>query len=297
MKNRYGRGRALLYVDTRRRAIKVLARRLRPHGIGVIGVGDAESAYLACFSHRPDAVLIDADRHRVEYRRVLARLRKHPFMADVTAIVASRQPTDEMADDAATHSLKHLAKPIDVDELLDAFSGGRNGPSRKTEPRSPTVDEPSAIPPVSESGKPAPIAPQRLRPRVLCVDGDPNVSRALAAQLRPYGLEVIWAFSSTQGYWMGLDARPDLIITELRTPDGEGNHLFRRFQSHPLTEGVPVMVLTDETNPAMRREMLSLGVAAYFIKPWDSHELLTEVAAHVPLAAADACRSVCTANQ
>ncbi len=299
MRNRTARGRTLLCVDKKRRALKALARQLAPRGIRVAGAADAESAYLACFSHRPDVVLIDADRRGVEYRQVLTQLRRHPFMADVKTIVASRRPIDDLADDAATANVTFLSKPIDADVLVDLLSGGKDTAARETWPAATTETLPASPPaPESQAAKsaePTSIAPDRLRPRILCVDDDPNVSRALAAQLRPFGLDVIWAFSSAQGYWTGLDVRPDLIIIEMRTPDGDGNHLFRRFQSHPLTEGVPVIVLTSETNPAMRREMLSLGVAAYFLKPWDAQELLAEVAAHVPLV--EACRSACTANQ
>ncbi|MBN2473093.1 MAG: response regulator [Pirellulales bacterium] len=121
------------------------------------------------------------------------------------------------------------------------------------------------------------------RPVVLCVDDDPDVSRAIAVRLRQYGVDVVRAFSGTQGFWMGLDYRPDVIIIDLRMPEGEGDYLFGRFQSHALTKDVPVIVLTGVTNPGVKRQMLSLGAAAYLTKPVVFDELLRELRPYIAL--------------
>ena len=118
---------------------------------------------------------------------------------------------------------------------------------------------------------------------MLCIDDDPHVSQAIMMRLRPLGVDVIRAFDGMQGFWTGLDTRPDVIITDMRMPDGEGNYIFNRFQSHPLTKDVPVIVLTGETNPAVKRTMLSLGAAAYFTKPWNFEELRQELERHIDL--------------
>jgi DNA-binding response OmpR family regulator len=91
-----------------------------------------------------------------------------------------------------------------------------------------------------------------------------------------------------QGFWMGLDTRPDVIITDLEMPDGQGNYILSRFKSHSLTKGTPIIVLTGESSPAMKRQMLSLGASAYFIKPirWDA--MLDELGRHIELTPCEA---------
>ncbi len=46
---------------------------------------------------------------------------------------------------------------------------------------------------------------------------------------------------------------------------------------HPLTQSIPVIVLTGANHPALKRQLMSLGVAEYLAKPLvfdDLHALL-----------------------
>jgi two-component system, OmpR family, response regulator RpaA len=120
------------------------------------------------------------------------------------------------------------------------------------------------------------------RPKILCIDDDPRISDALGLRLERYGIDVIAAFQGMQGFWTALDARPDAVICDLVMPGGEGNYIVSRFKSHALTKDVPVMVLTGHRNPAVKRQMLSLGVSAYLTKPLVLDELLRELRAVWP---------------
>ena len=66
-------------------------------------------------------------------------------------------------------------------------------------------------------------------------------------------------------------------------PDGEGSYLFRRLKQHPLTENIPVVVLTGQTNPAVKRQLLSVGVAEYLLKPLVFSDLLAVLNRYVKL--------------
>jgi DNA-binding response OmpR family regulator len=71
----------------------------------------------------------------------------------------------------------------------------------------------------------------------------------------------------------------------MNMPDGEGNYIFGRFKSHPLTKDIPILVLTGQENPGLRRLMLSLGADAYLQKPVDLGELLSHLRRHIDLPA------------
>lgn len=121
------------------------------------------------------------------------------------------------------------------------------------------------------------LAADARRPKVLCIDDDPDVSKAIKLRLEQHGFEVIRAFDGMQGFWTALDTRPDAIICDMVMPDGEGNYLFSRFRSHTLTKDVPIIILTGQANPALKRQMLSVGVDAYLAKPLIFDELLGEL--------------------
>lgn len=124
--------------------------------------------------------------------------------------------------------------------------------------------------------------PRTRRATVLCIDDDPDISKALAVKLKLFGFDVIRAFDGMPGYWMALESRPDAIICDLAMPDGDGNYLHGRFRSHPLTKDVPVLILTAQANPAVKRQMLGLGVNAFLTKPVNFDELLRELNALIP---------------
>jgi len=115
------------------------------------------------------------------------------------------------------------------------------------------------------------------RATVLCIDDDPDISAILKLRLAEYGVDVARAFSGTQGFWTALDSRPDVIVCDMTMPDGDGNYIFSRLKSHPLTENTPVIFLTGQANPAIKRIMVSNGAAAYLNKPLVFDHLLTEL--------------------
>jgi DNA-binding response OmpR family regulator len=66
--------------------------------------------------------------------------------------------------------------------------------------------------------------------------------------------------------------------------DGDGNYILHRLRTHSLTERTPVIILTGETNPALKRQLLAQGAEAYLLKPLNLDELLERLRPLVPLA-------------
>jgi DNA-binding response OmpR family regulator len=141
----------------------------------------------------------------------------------------------------------------------------------------PSLDAPQAdrdIPIVDAPQQSTPAVDVRKRVKVLCIDDDPDISKVLKIRLAAYNVEVLRAFNGMHGYWTAVGERPDAIICDMSMPEGDGNYIFSRLKSHPLTQDVPVIVLTGQRNPALKRTMLSLGVEAYLEKPLIFDELL-----------------------
>ena len=120
------------------------------------------------------------------------------------------------------------------------------------------------------------------RPRILCIDDDPGIPDAISLRLARYGIDVIPAFQGMEGFWTALDAQPDAIICDLVMPGGEGSHIVSRLKSHALTKDVPIMILTGYKNPAVKRQLLCLGISAYLTKPLVFDELLRALRAVWP---------------
>lgn len=111
-------------------------------------------------------------------------------------------------------------------------------------------------------------------PKLLVVDDDPDICRALRVRFEACGIEVLSAANAMQGYWTALKEEPDVVIVDYNMPDGYGNYLLGRLKEHSLTENIPIFILTGQrigSTPdySLQREMLSLGAAGFFTKPVD----------------------------
>jgi DNA-binding response OmpR family regulator len=120
-------------------------------------------------------------------------------------------------------------------------------------------------------------------PRILCIDDDPAVCRSLKIQLQNYTVEVFTAAFGSQGYWETLIRRPDVIITDLRMPQGSGDYVVECLKRNPVTRDIPVIVLTGRRDAALQRYLRGLGIAQYLVKPVAFEELRSELRRFITL--------------
>lgn len=114
--------------------------------------------------------------------------------------------------------------------------------------------------------------------RLLVVDDEPNLLRAVAACLRSEGYEVATALSGRDALATLAETIPDLVISDIRMPGMEGHALVHRIRSSPRTALIPVIFLTAKDQKSDRVEGFRTGVDAYITKPFEPDELLAVIA-------------------
>jgi DNA-binding NarL/FixJ family response regulator len=113
--------------------------------------------------------------------------------------------------------------------------------------------------------------------RLLVVDDEVKLLRAVAVTLRKEGYEVATARSGAEALVRINETMPDLIISDIRMPGLDGYELARSLRSHARTELVPIIFLTAKDERRDRIAGLRAGVDAYLTKPFDPEELLAAV--------------------
>ncbi len=115
------------------------------------------------------------------------------------------------------------------------------------------------------------------RPKILVVDDDPDLVRALRLRLRANNYDVSTASDGYAAVAQAQKERPALIILDLGLPVGDGFVVLDRLQNSDSLSGVPVIVLSAR-DPQMNEERaLKAGAAAFFQKPADNDELLNVI--------------------
>jgi CheY-like chemotaxis protein/Tfp pilus assembly protein PilZ len=71
--------------------------------------------------------------------------------------------------------------------------------------------------------------------------------------------------------------RPNLIILDLLMPGMDGDEVCRKIKSDPLTNTIPIIMVSSEQNPELRGRCYSAGCDAFVAKPLKRDELLQAI--------------------
>jgi len=113
--------------------------------------------------------------------------------------------------------------------------------------------------------------------RLLIVDDEPNLLRALEAYLTTAGFEITTARSGVEALVKLAQAVSDLIISDIRMPGMSGYELARQLHDSARTALVPIVFLTAKGESEDRIEGFRAGVDAYLTKPFIPDELLAVI--------------------
>ncbi|WP_405062816.1 response regulator [Kribbella sp. NBC_01505] len=112
--------------------------------------------------------------------------------------------------------------------------------------------------------------------RVLVVDDEPQIVRALQINLKARGYEVHLAGTGTAALKVAAQHPPELVILDLGLPDFDGVDVIRGLRG--WTEA-PILVLSGRTDQTDKVEALDAGADDYVTKPFGIDELLARMRA------------------
>ncbi|HEY4412388.1 MAG TPA: response regulator transcription factor [Gaiellaceae bacterium] len=112
--------------------------------------------------------------------------------------------------------------------------------------------------------------------RVLVVDDEPHILRALKASLRGAGYEVDTADTAEGALTAAALAPPDAVILDLVLPDGRGTDVARELRTWSTVPIIVLSVVGDETEKVAA---LDAGADDYVTKPFGVDELLARLRA------------------
>ncbi|MGY1934576.1 response regulator [Nocardia gipuzkoensis] len=126
--------------------------------------------------------------------------------------------------------------------------------------------------------------PEAVATKVLVVDDEPQIVRALRINLSVRGYEVITAATGGAGLRAAADRHPDVVILDLGLPDMDGIEVLGGLRGWT---SAPVIVLSARTDSADKVEALDAGADDYVTKPFGMDELLARLRAAVRRGATD----------
>lgn len=121
--------------------------------------------------------------------------------------------------------------------------------------------------------------------RILVVDDERQLRRALGLNLRARGYDVALAESGAQALQLAASHRPDVVILDLGLPDLDGGEVIEGLRGWTQ---VPIIVLSARHGEEAKVSALDAGADDYLTKPFGMDELLARLRANLRRAEAAA---------
>jgi CheY-like chemotaxis protein len=116
--------------------------------------------------------------------------------------------------------------------------------------------------------------------RVLIIDDDTAIRIVVRISLSKVGgYDVLDASSGLEGLEIARQEHPDAILLDLAMPRMNGLEVLQQLQKNPLTQSIPVVLLTANADQVNRGEIVSpVGIVETIAKPFDALTLPRQVA-------------------
>ena len=113
--------------------------------------------------------------------------------------------------------------------------------------------------------------------QVLIIDDSPVEVRRLKSILQQHGHSVITANNGGRGVALCRDEQPDVVLMDIVMPGINGFQATRQLAKDPLTECIPVVIITTKDQIADKLWGMRQGASEYLTKPVNKEMLLAVV--------------------
>lgn len=114
---------------------------------------------------------------------------------------------------------------------------------------------------------------------ILVIDNEHYIQEVVQIALETLqNWQVVTASSGAEGILKAEKEQPDVILLDVMMPDMDGATTFQKLQANPLTQKIPVLLLTAKIQTVDQTRYQALGVHATISKPFDPLQLPTQIA-------------------
>ena len=102
--------------------------------------------------------------------------------------------------------------------------------------------------------------------KVLVVEDDMVLNKALNEFLTAEGFEVVVAIDGEEGLRMAAEAKPDIVLLDIIMPKKDGYEVIREMKADEKMKNIPIILLTNLGSVNDVEKALDLGATTYLVK-------------------------------
>ncbi len=111
-------------------------------------------------------------------------------------------------------------------------------------------------------------------PTLLAIDDSSSVRQMIRLALAGSGFEIIEASDGIEALEKATANAIDIVVTDLNMPRMNGLSFIRHLRARPSLRGLPIVVVTTESDQTFSKEARAAGATAWITKPFGAQTLL-----------------------
>jgi two-component system, chemotaxis family, chemotaxis protein CheY len=112
---------------------------------------------------------------------------------------------------------------------------------------------------------------------VLTVDDSRTMRDMLMLALKDAGFDVIQAVDGVHGLEVLAASAPQVIITDINMPRMDGFGFIEGVRRDAKNRGIPILVLTTESDPSKKDRARQAGATGWIVKPFSPAKLVDAI--------------------
>jgi len=113
---------------------------------------------------------------------------------------------------------------------------------------------------------------------ILAVDDSESIRQMVRHTLEAAGYSVVQACDGAAALDYAKSKTADLVLTDINMPKLDGIALCRELRGLPHYKGVPILMLTTESEPDAKIRGKQAGATGWLVKPFNPSQLLATLA-------------------
>lgn len=114
-------------------------------------------------------------------------------------------------------------------------------------------------------------------PKVLVVEDDVSMAKALVISLRSQGHQAEAVYDASSGVTEALKSHPDVVLLDINMPAGGGLSAAARITNVPETSDIPIIFLTASKSPQIHAQAEAFEPVALLETSGDPEQLLAAI--------------------
>jgi two-component system chemotaxis response regulator CheY len=123
---------------------------------------------------------------------------------------------------------------------------------------------------------------EAMAKRILTIDDSKTIRDMLRMTLVDAGYDVLQAVDGEDGVGVMDRETVDLVITDINMPKMNGYEVVRHLRANPALKGLPILVLTTESDSDKKNLAREAGATGWMVKPFDPERLVATVKKVIP---------------